>query len=269
MGLFDSIKSTLGRLVEEGQQMQAEKTAREREAFDVAANNFINGYGENFHCSDEQLKRFQRACSGDTIGAVSSLNKKKLCAKIKSSYKPDTIYSTCLSDCTCPDFQQRKLPCKHMYKLALELGVISKEWDLSGIPDEIKELFSSLPLKDQIKYLRLIRNYRGLKYFDVRKQEISVDLLGCGFLEDYSDKRANIERYCAKNDIIAALTTAHSPFIQSITSRTKKSEMIDWIAENDEKLFNKLGCKYYTICFSSTLSPYLEYIYRHYKYLLR
>lgn len=38
MGLFDGIKSTLGRLVEEGQQMQAEKVAREREAFDVAAN---------------------------------------------------------------------------------------------------------------------------------------------------------------------------------------------------------------------------------------
>lgn len=268
MGFFGNIKATLNRWAEEGEQMQAEKAAREKEAFDAAANAFINGYGEGFHCSDEQSARFQRACSDETIGKVLSVDKKKLRAKIKSSYKPDTVYSVSLTECTCPDFQQRKFPCKHMYRLALELGIVTKEWDLSGIPDEIKELFSSLSLKDQVKYLRLINNYRYSKYFDVRKQEISVDLLGCGFLEDYSDKRGIIDRYCSKNDIIASLTTTHSPYVSSITSRTKKSEMIDWIAENDEKLLNRLGGKYYTVCFSSTLSPYLDRIYKYYKYLL-
>lgn len=33
-------------------------------------------------------------------------------------------YETSLSACTCYDFQERKLPCKHMYRLAHELGVI-------------------------------------------------------------------------------------------------------------------------------------------------
>lgn len=31
-------------------------------------------------------------------------------------------YDTTLSTCTCPDFRERKLPCKHIYCLALLLG---------------------------------------------------------------------------------------------------------------------------------------------------
>lgn len=33
-------------------------------------------------------------------------------------------YATTLSQCSCYDFQNRKLPCKHIYRLAVELGVI-------------------------------------------------------------------------------------------------------------------------------------------------
>lgn len=34
------------------------------------------------------------------------------------------FYSTTLSECNCYDFQNRHLPCKHMYRLAVELGII-------------------------------------------------------------------------------------------------------------------------------------------------
>lgn len=33
-------------------------------------------------------------------------------------------YDTSLSQCNCYDFQSRHLPCKHMYRLAVELGII-------------------------------------------------------------------------------------------------------------------------------------------------
>ncbi len=33
-------------------------------------------------------------------------------------------YSVTLDSCTCYDFQSRDLPCKHMYRLALELGCL-------------------------------------------------------------------------------------------------------------------------------------------------
>lgn len=32
-------------------------------------------------------------------------------------------YSVSLSECTCADFQRRRLPCKHMMRLAVELGL--------------------------------------------------------------------------------------------------------------------------------------------------
>lgn len=33
-------------------------------------------------------------------------------------------YNTSLTNCDCLDFQARKLPCKHIYRLAVELGII-------------------------------------------------------------------------------------------------------------------------------------------------
>lgn len=32
-------------------------------------------------------------------------------------------YHTTLSGCTCPDFQKRKVPCKHMYYLAIKCNI--------------------------------------------------------------------------------------------------------------------------------------------------
>lgn len=41
-------------------------------------------------------------------------------------------YQTDLSGCTCPDFNIRKKPCKHMYRLALELELIAKFPEVDG-----------------------------------------------------------------------------------------------------------------------------------------
>lgn len=35
------------------------------------------------------------------------------------------VYHTTLTSCTCPDFKERNVPCKHMYRLANELGYFS------------------------------------------------------------------------------------------------------------------------------------------------
>lgn len=42
----------------------------------------------------------------------------------------DNVYDVSLLKCDCVDFQRRQLPCKHMYRLAMELGLI-KETALS------------------------------------------------------------------------------------------------------------------------------------------
>jgi len=35
------------------------------------------------------------------------------------------VYHVTLDDCTCPDYQSRHIPCKHMYRLALQLGLLA------------------------------------------------------------------------------------------------------------------------------------------------
>lgn len=41
-------------------------------------------------------------------------------------FSGSTNYETSLSECTCIDFKKRKLPCKHMYRLAIELGILDE-----------------------------------------------------------------------------------------------------------------------------------------------
>ena len=36
------------------------------------------------------------------------------------------IYETTLSSCSCPDFAERRLPCKHIYSLAIAEGLIER-----------------------------------------------------------------------------------------------------------------------------------------------
>lgn len=55
------------------------------------------------------------------------------------------VYQTSLHSCSCPDFQARHQPCKHMYRLALELGCLLS-FDSSLMKAEIGDL--SLQLQD-------------------------------------------------------------------------------------------------------------------------
>ena len=42
-------------------------------------------------------------------------------------------YQTTLASCTCNDFVRRKKPCKHVFRLAMELGIIDTAYKLSLI----------------------------------------------------------------------------------------------------------------------------------------
>lgn len=71
-------------------------------------------------CSDseQQQSRMMRAASGEVV--VKSIDKKARCAQFVGS----KTYKTTLSSCSCPDFRKRRIPCKHMYKLASDLDLV-------------------------------------------------------------------------------------------------------------------------------------------------
>lgn len=68
------------------------------------------------HEAEEQIARQNRATDPSDI---LKLSKKQRAARIQGY---EDVYTTTFRDCTCPDFAKRRLPCKHMYALAYELG---------------------------------------------------------------------------------------------------------------------------------------------------
>lgn len=72
------------------------------------------------HNDDAQISRQGRAMTYPFMFDIDTAAKT---ARFSSS-SDLPYYDTSLSQCNCYDFQGRQLPCKHIYRLAVELGVI-------------------------------------------------------------------------------------------------------------------------------------------------
>lgn len=77
-------------------------------------------WDEHIHADDAQISRQSRSMS---YPFNFKINKSKKTGTF-SSTSDLPFYTTTLSECNCYDFQNRKLPCKHIYRLAVELGII-------------------------------------------------------------------------------------------------------------------------------------------------
>lgn len=75
---------------------------------------------DDIHSTSEQLKRQKKACEKGL--SPLEINESDCNAVFKGS---SSKYTTTLSNCTCRDFALRKLPCKHMYRLAYELHLFN------------------------------------------------------------------------------------------------------------------------------------------------
>ena len=111
--------------------------------------NFGN-WDASIHNDFEQLKRiaFSQRIKPENI----TLSPDGESAEIVGT---DGVYDVTLSRCTCYDFQSRNLPCKHIYRLASELGYLS---DLPTLNRKAKKAFAeSIPAE--------IERYKN-QYFD-------------------------------------------------------------------------------------------------------
>ena len=73
-------------------------------------------------------------------------------------------YSTTLRSCSCPDFQTRKRPCKHMYKLAEHLGFISlnPQYPRSELLQAEKHLNQEYVSRYEEMYHKCQQEYRNI-----------------------------------------------------------------------------------------------------------
>ena len=86
-------------------------------------------------------KRRKRSHSVDLL----SLDRDKgIATFVSTTSYGQNFYTTSLDMCTCPDFENRQLPCKHIFRLAEELGLIHCEHFAPG-EDDYTMHFDSLP----------------------------------------------------------------------------------------------------------------------------
>lgn len=76
---------------------------------------------DDIHSSVDQIKRFEKG-AGSNINII-SLNYDHKTANFWGS--DGSIYYTTLCGCNCMDYSIRRLPCKHMYRLAIECSLIN------------------------------------------------------------------------------------------------------------------------------------------------
>ena len=77
---------------------------------------------EDIHTTADQVKRLTSAKSSKTT--PSSIDRGNMTGIFPGS--SSAPYVTSLESCTCGDFIRRKLPCKHIYRLAIELGLLQE-----------------------------------------------------------------------------------------------------------------------------------------------
>lgn len=101
----------------------------------------FGNWDSKIHCTLEQRNRIIRAKSSHMTPGI--INHTTNSAEFYGSLG---TYHTTLNSCTCPDFQTRKLPCKHIYKLAMELG----EMDFNVNYDETHTININIDVDDII-----------------------------------------------------------------------------------------------------------------------
>lgn len=96
---------------------------------------------------ESQQARFRRALEVD--GSPLSINVSIPSAEIKGT---DEVYTVRPWDCSCIDFRVNKLPCKHMYQLALELELLDKNMELPRIDNRYKPRYVGPKYSYPFKY---------------------------------------------------------------------------------------------------------------------
>lgn len=152
------------------------------------------------------------------------------------------VYATTLESCTCADFARRRLPCKHVYRLAIELGLL----DGSAASDSSKvkrPTPAGLSLKDAVAAVESAgedaqRELHAVLYSIfyekkaeavgvIRSPEISA-LIEAGILSPCDDLHALLGAY-RRNELRDALIAAG---VSGFSKNARLDVLIGWICEN-------------------------------------
>lgn len=108
----------------------------------------IGEWPDELHLDFEQVKRMQSAKGLKT--SIVSLDTAAGTIEIQGSEAEP--YKATLKECGCADFMRRQLPCKHIYALAIEMGML-EDSEIKKSNKEVRQEFES----DLEKYRQLYK----------------------------------------------------------------------------------------------------------------
>ena len=153
-----------------------------------AKNIWSAAWAADVHETEEQTKRI--ASSKTSSCTPASLDKNNCCASFRGRRGS---YETHLDGCTCTDFSRRSLPCKHIYRLAFELGLLSgsvSSYSHGGYTwKEAVDLLEKYPQAVQEEFLSHFYSSKEKPDPYKRKKNPEMDILiRDGILTEYPDK---------------------------------------------------------------------------------
>ena len=157
----------------------------------------------DIHDDPEQAKRLKSAKSASCTPLDVSVSEQR--GEFSGSHG---IYETTLTSCTCIDFARRKMPCKHIYRLAIELGELrdDAESDLSQVKSpDLSRAEKRAALAEAVRFIESYPENVQRKIHDVIRADIAGKPFFCDDLAVFSDP---------VNDGILRLSFDYLHFIQ-------------------------------------------------------
>ena len=161
------------------------------------------------HSSPEQQKRIQTAQSAKTT--PTSINKETQTGCFPGSGLE--VYQTTLNSCTCADFGYRGLPCKHIYRLAIECGLF---------PGNVKQGINKNILdRSQLTLEEAVEAIESLSEDD---QCLIMGMLGDALYRNKTERTIPAEK--AQSLLRCPLLEAEEPSVSSLLRRYRKKELL-------------------------------------------
>lgn len=199
-------------------------------------NPFLDYWGTEIHSDTAHKNSIDKALKGDTSPVPDSLDREKRMCLFPA--EKGTVHTTTLYECDC-GAQTR--PCKHMYRLAMELGLypgnfktgVNKNLQLSS--DEALPLISSMPdicqekVREFLYIVLYSKDQNRDKPFCVEASDEYAPLLSCPLLSPVPvTADALYDLYPTKHDIFPFLDRAAPNAPRELSKR----KLFQWCAEN-------------------------------------
>lgn len=204
----------------------------------------FGGWPVDIHNSKDQQKRLESAAKAE-VTPISVDGEEQRAVFFGSGKEP---YQTTLTTCTCSDFR-RRLPCKHIYRLAMELGEIEADFQIGESKGE--RLARQLAFEDAMQEIEKLSDaaqrhvcamldmcYHSIEHrqsaVPCMDESIAAELRGCKIMEEkgYPYHRAiwSMDKGEIYKHILDTGKECH------LSRTAAKEKMLDWLAENLESV---------------------------------